>query len=84
MKIRHFFRSDLKYTAKCSIYMSPQVFLFIHESEMQVPVLVLAIRHLLSVPYLKDNRRSYAADLFLQEVSVSAAPKMSNGWRFII
>jgi hypothetical protein len=64
--------------------MSPQVFLFIHESEMQVPVLVLAIRHLLSVPYLKDNRRSYAADLFLQEVSVSAAPKMSNGWRFII
>jgi hypothetical protein len=49
---------------------------------MQVPMLVMAFRHLLSVLNLKDNRRCNNADLFFREVSVSAAPKMSSGWRF--
>jgi hypothetical protein len=58
------------------------VFFSIRENGMQVPMLVMAFRHLLSVLNLKDNHRCNNADLFFREVSVSAAPKMSSGWRF--
>lgn len=84
MKSKHFFRSTRKFTAKCYLYMPTQLFLLILKKGMQVPVLELAFHHLLSVLNQKDNRRCNNADLFFRAVSVSAAPKMSNGWRFYI
>lgn len=83
MKIKHFFMFNKEITAKCYIYLSPQLIFLIRLNEKQVPVLVLAFRHMLSVLNLKNNRRCNNADLFFQKVTVSAAPKTSNGWRFL-